>query len=289
MSTFSCLLAHCKATLSSKIALQSHLKSVHIATRNFPCSICSNSFRNLRDVNVHIKKVHGAKKFKCSQCLKAFTMSCSLTAHVNHVHTTTRDFQCTICFGKYILTYGLHFIISPFLVCITYGGRHTCAASFYFSRKKLPSREGREGEGRRRKGRRRTGRRRKKKDGKEKEEEGREGEGRKRNGKDGEGRRRKDGNENLTLPHKNLTLTHKNITLPHKNITLPHKNLTLPQFVHKEASFSRRKGWKLPSREGREGEEAFLPGREGSFPSRKRREGEGRKDGILMFEKKEGK
>lgn len=101
MSTFPCTLAHCKATLSSNIALQSHLKSVHIATRNFPCSICSNSFRNLRDVNVHIKKVHGAKKFKCSQCPKAFTMSCSLTAHVNHVHTTTRDFQCSICLGRF--------------------------------------------------------------------------------------------------------------------------------------------------------------------------------------------
>ncbi|XP_021965839.1 zinc finger protein 728 [Folsomia candida] len=100
---FPCTVPHCGAKLGSKTALQAHIKSVHVATRNFKCSICSNAnfFRNLRDLNVHKKKVHGAKKFKCAQCPRAFTMSCSLKSHVDVVHSTERDFECTICGKKF--------------------------------------------------------------------------------------------------------------------------------------------------------------------------------------------
>ena len=49
--------------------MKKHVKAVH-ENQPLTCILCSNTFKNKRNLNVHMKSIHLKEKYPCSQCTR---------------------------------------------------------------------------------------------------------------------------------------------------------------------------------------------------------------------------
>ncbi|CAB3261138.1 unnamed protein product [Arctia plantaginis] len=88
----------CDKTFSTPKKLRSHVKKDHLLERHHNCSICEMKFFRLHDLNEHMVKHSGDKKFQCEVCLKCYGRRKTLKEHMR-IHNDDRRFKCEHC-GK---------------------------------------------------------------------------------------------------------------------------------------------------------------------------------------------
>ena len=95
----SCLI--CAKDFLGRIAMKSHIKSVHEGKEPNSCKICDQVFTRYLSLKVHLDFVHGGKKIlKCSECDRdTFRANNELKAHIELVHRKSVLFECRHC-GK---------------------------------------------------------------------------------------------------------------------------------------------------------------------------------------------
>lgn len=126
--TFTCERDNCGREFSLKRTLAQHIKIIHDDIGDFPCSMCTKTFRcryelqqhndglhaadktdrtcpdcgkvfkKSRYMEIHRQCVHhGAQSFECKICKRAFSFKRSMERHVKAIHEDIRDFQCDHC------------------------------------------------------------------------------------------------------------------------------------------------------------------------------------------------
>ncbi|XP_054744913.1 zinc finger protein weckle-like [Anastrepha obliqua] len=78
-----------------------HMKKRHgMALEPLTCSQCSKSFKNIFDLNLHIKThrpLSEKRIFPCPQCDRKFSQKCYVANHIKFVHEDIRPFICEEC------------------------------------------------------------------------------------------------------------------------------------------------------------------------------------------------
>lgn len=100
-----------KANLfSSKTALESHDRYIHLKERPYRCEQCSRTFIRGDELKLH-KRYHQNRESKkgamCSHCGMVFNSSASRIRHENTVHHNIRRHSCTCCGKKFASTQAL--------------------------------------------------------------------------------------------------------------------------------------------------------------------------------------
>lgn len=91
----------CNRFFSSPRKLRSHVKKDHLLERHHNCLICEMKFFRLHDLNQHMIKHSGDKKFHCEVCLKSYGRRKTLREHMR-IHNDDRRFKCEICFKAFV-------------------------------------------------------------------------------------------------------------------------------------------------------------------------------------------
>ncbi len=59
----------CSQQLVLGLALERHLKSLHLLSQSFDCKKCGSRFNNPREVTSHRANIHNPRKVSCKQCM----------------------------------------------------------------------------------------------------------------------------------------------------------------------------------------------------------------------------
>ena len=82
------------------------------------CNICTKICQTQRQLNIHIKTLHGhggQKNFKCGSCGKLFSQVGNLKNHLYTIHEGHKDHKCELC-GKSFFNVGdLNLVVNHFL------------------------------------------------------------------------------------------------------------------------------------------------------------------------------
>ena len=91
---------HCPKSLSSAWGLTRHIDTVYLGLKPYKCDICGKSFGEKGTLDNHIASKHtkGLKLVECPEpdCGKTFKNSKELNIHIRKFHTVT-DHQCPNC------------------------------------------------------------------------------------------------------------------------------------------------------------------------------------------------
>jgi KRAB domain-containing zinc finger protein len=72
----------CGLSLSSKLTLSRHIRYKHSTERNYPCKICSRSFKIHADLTKHLERHENSQKFECETCHREFTNKTYFQRHL---------------------------------------------------------------------------------------------------------------------------------------------------------------------------------------------------------------
>ena len=99
MKEFQCDI--CEKVFSTIVKLKKHYNNNHKNSDNTlpQCNICFKSFQAVKISKLHMKSVHGGKRYKCKSCSKSFTQLGNLNKHIYTIHKGFKDFKCGSC-GK---------------------------------------------------------------------------------------------------------------------------------------------------------------------------------------------
>ncbi|KAJ8667999.1 hypothetical protein QAD02_009662 [Eretmocerus hayati] len=90
----------CSKSFHRRSCLNKHLKS-HSDERPMACSICSDRFKNNRNLNDHMLRKHGGERsHSCDCCGKCFAVKQDLKTHMR-VHSNDNLFSCELCHRKF--------------------------------------------------------------------------------------------------------------------------------------------------------------------------------------------
>ncbi|KAK7068638.1 hypothetical protein SK128_020806, partial [Halocaridina rubra] len=88
---------HCGATFRQMSNLNTHIKELHLQKKNHTCQICQASFVRRRLLDYHINRVHtGERPYKCETCGAGFVYPHCYRTHLRK-HTGDKPFECHIC------------------------------------------------------------------------------------------------------------------------------------------------------------------------------------------------
>ena len=63
--------SNCKSSFKLKLSVTTNLESLHtpsVRNNGFPCNECNSIFKQKKNLQQHMKKQHGVKKYKCNYC-----------------------------------------------------------------------------------------------------------------------------------------------------------------------------------------------------------------------------
>ncbi|CRK94416.1 CLUMA_CG007923, isoform A [Clunio marinus] len=83
----------------TKTEMEYHKLNKHSMNRDHMCDKCGKNFATNRMLYVHVKNVHGERRFQCEKCKKDFLNKSRLQRHVERVHIRLKRFVCDAC-GK---------------------------------------------------------------------------------------------------------------------------------------------------------------------------------------------
>lgn len=91
----------CGKDLQNAVLLRAHRRAVSMCRPRHQCDHCPKSFRELWQLNGHIRMLHPvgawpAYYFECDYCNKRWHTKLKLTAHMSR-HTNVRPYQCDMC------------------------------------------------------------------------------------------------------------------------------------------------------------------------------------------------
>ncbi len=110
----------CQQESESGLALERHLKSLHLLSCLYPCDRYSSVFNNCRELSSHIANVHNMKKVHCKECPYVSVLRAQMRQHVcRHTHghrcrKCTKQFPST---AALIVHEKLHLADCPDFVC----------------------------------------------------------------------------------------------------------------------------------------------------------------------------
>ena len=85
----------CSAVLKRR-GFSTHIKNIHITTKNFECEVCKAKFKSVAYLKSHSSSHISEKNFQCKSCQAAFKTSKQLWSHTKTVHNSVQV-QCKMC------------------------------------------------------------------------------------------------------------------------------------------------------------------------------------------------
>lgn len=92
---YSC--SNCDLTFILRSVLIKHFKRKHVIEKPYKCKMCDFRCALKFDLNFHMKKHTGEKKYSCNYCGCKFVASNVLKSHIISKHTTEKPYKCTKC------------------------------------------------------------------------------------------------------------------------------------------------------------------------------------------------
>jgi len=90
----------CSIRFNIRSGLSKHIRNVH-PKLDFPCDLCSKSYKCTEYLRKHQKLVHSSTKpFVCDLCAKVFPTIQSIKNHMSYSHIE-RQFSCGKCKSKF--------------------------------------------------------------------------------------------------------------------------------------------------------------------------------------------
>lgn len=101
----------CGKRFTQKIAMQNHMRSMHITEPQFTCKICGKAFRMKYSLTLH-EQLHTTLPLACEVCGKAFGHKLALKQHMTYMHDkpqacTEQPLKCQICSKSFASKNGL--------------------------------------------------------------------------------------------------------------------------------------------------------------------------------------
>lgn len=101
-----------------------------VDTRSDVCHLCSKTFANRRNLNVHLQTVHNKERpWKCSTCDQEFALKQHLQRHQN-VHTHEKPYKCEVCSKTFSLKFNMDMHIKTVHVGERKWQCSTCGSTF---------------------------------------------------------------------------------------------------------------------------------------------------------------
>ena len=90
-----CAFEGCTKRFNLPSSMRKHYDAVHMNIRKYLCDICSDMFKNISALKMHMKACHtkDADMYECSVCKKRFSTKFKLTSHET-LHTNIKPFSC---------------------------------------------------------------------------------------------------------------------------------------------------------------------------------------------------
>lgn len=91
----------CEMRFTQKIAMQNHMRSMHVAEPQFKCKMCGKAFKMKYSLTLH-EKLHTTLPLACEVCGKAFGHKYALKQHMAYMHEKPQDsaeqiLKCQFC------------------------------------------------------------------------------------------------------------------------------------------------------------------------------------------------
>ena len=89
----------CEKTFSTNKNIVKHISIIHGEEKKFESNVCTKTFGQKQELEIHIETNHKIKEQNCKFCGKDFARSETMIVHIKNTHKGTQknNFKCDSC------------------------------------------------------------------------------------------------------------------------------------------------------------------------------------------------